>query len=169
MDDRQRMTAMWSAGGVTALVLALLCRRRRRRCCDPSVGGWTGPPAWDGDGQMVNTDAFRSFMAQAMPCWRHDAVSVALAILGVAPGGDAPTGPVTVERAPSAGSGEVDVTLTYDHEGDDSVAATRYRFLLVDEAVVDGTPGVFRLLEGHREFRCQPGRGQTDWGTDLCL
>jgi len=57
----------------------------------------------------------------------------------------------------------------FEHEGDDSVAATRYRFTFVDEAVVGGTPSVYRLLEGVREFRCQPGRGQTDWGPDLCL
>lgn len=168
MDDREQMTAMWWAGGIAALVLALL-RRRRRRCCDPSVGGWTATPAWDGDGRMSNASGFRSFVAQQRPCWRYDAVSGALAILGVDPGGDAPTGPITVERAPSAGSGEIAVTLTYDHGGDDSVAAIRYQFVFVDEAVVGGTPGALLLLEGRREFRCQPGRGHTDWGTHLCL
>jgi hypothetical protein len=118
---------------------------------------------------MTNVDAFRMFVDDARPCWRHYPPAIALAILGIDPSGDEPLEPVIVQRAPSAGSGEVDVTLVFEHEGDDSVAATRYRFTFVDEAFVGGTAGVFRLLEGMREFRCQPGRGQTDWGPAPCL
>lgn len=157
-----------SATGLAALVAALL-RRLRRRCCDASVGAWADDPSWGADGRMTNVAAFVGFVEDRRPCWRHYPVSSALAVVGIDPGSDAPMAPVTVERAPSAGSGEVDVTLVFEHEGDDSVAATRYRFTFVDEGYVGGTSGELRLLEGVREFRCQPGRGHTDWGTELCL
>lgn len=109
------------------------------------------------------------FVEDRRPCWRHYPVASAFAIIGIDPTGDAPMDTVAVDRAPSAGSGEVDVTLTYDVEGDDSVAAIRYRFTFVDEAFVGGSSGTHRLVHGLREFRCQPGRGQTDWGPELCL
>lgn len=157
-----------SATGLAALVAAVL-RRRCRRCCDASIGAWTDDPSWGADGRMTNVASFVTFVDDRRPCWRHYPVAAALAAVGIDPGGDAPMAPVTAERAPSAGSGEVDVTLVFEHEDDDSVAATRYRFIFVDEAYVGGTPGAFRLLEGLREFRCQPGRGHTDWGTELCL
>lgn len=54
-------------------------------------------------------------------------------------------------------------------EADDSLAASRHRFTFVDEAFVGGSSGTYRLIAGLREFRCQPGRGQTDWGPELCL
>lgn len=169
MDSRQQLSA---AGGVAALLtglIAILCRWRRRRCCDASVGGWDQTPTWGENGKMTNVGAFASFVDASNPCWRHYAVSSALAVLGIDPGSDAPIEPVGLERHPSAGSGEVDVILTYEIEGDDSVAGTRYRFTFVDEAFTGGTPGVLRLIDGLRQIRCQPGRGQTDWGTDLCL
>lgn len=160
----------WAApiAGSGALVLALL-RCRRRRCCDPAAGAWPDAPVWAGDGRMSNVAGFVGFVDGADPCWRYDAVSSALAVLGIDPGTDAPIAPVLLERGPSAGSGEVDVVLVRELDGDDSVAAERYRFTFVDEGYVGGTAGAFRLLEGMRQFRCQPGRGQTDWGTDLCL
>lgn len=154
--------------GIVALVLAFL-RCRRRRCCDPTVGAWPDTPTWAGDGRLTNTADFIAFVDGADPCWRYDAISSALAALAIDPGADTPMEPVLVERNPSAGSGEVDVILVRELDGDDSVAAERYRFTFVDEGFVGGTPGAFRLLEGVRQFRCQPGRGQTDWGTDLCL
>lgn len=159
---------MLSATGLAGLVAALLCRLRRR-CCDPAVAAWPDEPAWGDDGLMTNVEAFRSYVESARPCWRHDPIGSSLAILGIDPGADAPIDTVTVDRAPSAGSGEVDVTLTYDLEGDDSVAGKRYRFTLVDEAFVGGSAGTYRLIQGRREFRCHPGRGQTDWGPELCL
>ena len=168
MDTQRWQTAAWPAAGLVALLLAILCRRRRAGC-DGSVGAWDDTPTWGSDGRMTNVGGFAAFVDDRAPCWRYDALSSALAILGVDPGGDAPDGPVLVERAPSAGSGEVDVTLTYDVDDDDSVAGRRYRFTFVDEAFTGGTSGIWRLLEGLRELRCQPGRGQTDWGTDLCL
>lgn len=158
----------FSAVGLLGLIAAIF-RRWRRACCDPAVGGWTEDPAWSADGLLGNVGAFNDFVAETRPCWRHDAISAALAALGIDPSGDAPMDTVVVSRAPSAGSGEVDVTLVYEVEGDDSVAGIRYRFTFVDEAFVGGTAGVYRLVEGRREFRCQPGRGQTDWGPELCL
>jgi hypothetical protein len=168
MDEQRWRTAAWSAAGVIALLLAILCRRRRTGC-DGSVGAWDDSPSWGGDGRMTNVDGFTTFVDDRSPCWRYDAISSALAVLGIDPGSDGPAGPVLLERAPSAGSGEVDITLTYEIEDDDSVVGRRYRFTFVDEVFTGGTAGIWRLLEGLREFRCQPGRGQTDWGTDLCL
>jgi hypothetical protein len=165
---KRKLAGVLSATGLAGAIVALL-RRLWRRCCDPSVGAWTDAPAWGDDGHMTNVEAFQAFVADARPCWRHYPVSASLAIIGIDPAGHGPIDPVTVQRAPSAGSGEVDVTLVFEHEGDDSVAATRYRFTFVDEAFVGGTAGSFRLLQGVREFRCQPGRGQTDWGPALCL
>lgn len=165
---RRVLAGVMSTTGLVGAILALV-RRCRRRCCDPSVGAWTDAPTWGADGHMGNVTTFRTFVDDARPCWRHDPVAASFALLGTDPGSDAPMGPVIVERSPSAGSGEVDVTLVFEHEGDDSVAATRYRATFVDEAFVAGTAGVFRLIEAVREFRCQPGRGQTEWGPDLCL
>lgn len=165
---KRKLAGLVSVTGLLGALLAWL-RRCLRRCCDFSVGPWTDSPAWADDGRMTNVDAFQSFVETTRPCWRHYPSAAALAIVGIDPKGMDPAGPVLVERGPSAGSGEVDVTLTFEHEGDDSVAATRYRFTFVDESFVGGTAGVFRLLEGRREFRCQPGRGHTDWGSELCL
>jgi hypothetical protein len=154
--------------GIVALLLAFL-RCRRRRCCDPAAGAWPVAPTWGSDGKLTNLAGFVAFVDDADPCWRYDAISSALAVLGVDPGGDAPVAPVLVERSPSAGSGEVDVILIREVDGDDAVAAERHRFTFVDEGFVGGTPGAFRLLDGLRQLRCHPGRGQTDWGTDPCL
>ena len=164
---QRKLAGALSATGLAGLVV--LVRRCRSRCCASSVGAWTDAPAWAADGRMTNVEAFRTFVDDARPCWRHYPPAAALALVGIDPGGDAPTEPVTVQRAPSAGSGEVDVTLVFEHADDDSVAATRYRFTFVDEAFLGGTAGRFRLLEGMREFRCQPGRGQTEWSPELCL
>lgn len=168
MQPKTRWTWAGAAAGLAALVLTLL-RCRRRPCCDPAVGAWSEPPTWGGDGKMTNVAGFVGFVEGADPCWRYDAISSALAVLGIDPGSDAPVEPVLVERTPSAGSGEVDVILIRELDGDDSVAAERYRFTFVDEGFVGGTSGAFRLIEGLRQFRCHPGRGQTDWGTELCL
>lgn len=165
---KRKLASVLSATGLAGIVAALV-RRCCRRGCDPSVGAWTEAPSWAADGRMTNVDVFRTFVNDTRPCWRHYPPAAALAIVGIDPRSDEPLEPVIVQRAPSAGSGEVDITLVFEHEGDDSVAATRYRFTFVDEAFLGGTAGVFRLLEGMREFRCQPGRGHTDWGPDLCL
>lgn len=165
---QRKLAGVLSATGLAGIAAALV-RRCRRRCCDPSVEAWTDAPTWGADGRMTNVEAFRTFVDDARPCWRHYPPAAALTLVGIDPGGDEPLEPVIVQRAPSAGSGEVDVTLVFEHEGDDSVAATRYLFTFVDEAFIGGTAGLFRLVEGMREFRCQPGRGQTDWGPDLCL
>ena len=166
---KRRLAALILAATGIAAVMAALRRRKADACCDASVGAWSGLPAWADDGHMTNVGAFVTFVDDVKPCWRHYPPAAALAIVGFDPRGDDPMEPVVIDRAPSAGSGEVDLTLTFEHVGDDSVAATRYRFTFVDEAFVDGTPGVFRLLTGVREFRCHQGRGQTDWGPQLCL
>lgn len=165
---RRTIAGVFSLAGLAGFVAALV-RRCRRRGCDPSVRAWTVAPSWGPDGRMTNVDSFRTFVEEKRPCWRHYPPAAALAIVGIDPRGDEPLEPVIVQRAPSVGSGEVDITLVFEHEGDDSVAATRYRFTFVDEAFLGGPPAVFRLLEGVREFRCQPGRGQTDWGPARCL
>ena len=157
-----------SATGLAGL-LAGFFAWLRRRCCDATVGAWDEDPNWGDDGSMTNVADFRSFVEDRRPCWRHYPVASAFAIIGIDPTDDAPMDTVAVDRAPSAGSGEVDVTLTYDVEGDDSVAAIRYRFTFVDVAFVGGSSGTYRLVHGLREFRCQSGRGQTDWGPELCL
>lgn len=164
----RKSAGMWSAAGLLGAVLAAL-RRYRRRCCDPSVGAWTGAASWGTDGRMTNVGTFQTFVEDARPCWRHYPVAAALALIGIDPGGDPTIEPVIVQLAPSAGSGEVDVVLTFEHEADDSVAATRYRCTFVDEAFVGGTAGSFRLVDALREFRCHPGRGHSDWGPSLCL
>lgn len=161
-------SALLAATGIAALVAAWR-RSRGGAGCDPDVGAWTGTPTWADDGHMANVAAFVDFVRDAAPCWRHYPPAAALALIGFDPRADSPMEPVIVDRAPSAGSGEVDLTLTFEHAADDSVAATRYRFTFVDEGYLGGTSGVFRLLSGVREFRCQPGRGQTDWGPELCL
>lgn len=138
------------------------------RCCDPDVGAWDASPAWASSGHMTNVAALNAFVEDHGPCWQHHPVSAALAILGVDPTSDAPTTPAQVERAPGAGSGEVDVRVVYE-EADDSMAATRSRFTFVDEGYTGGEAGVLRLIEGMREFRCQPGRGHEDWGTTPCV
>lgn len=166
--DRKTSRAL-SATGIGAALLALLRWLRRRRCCDPSVGAWDGAPTWSETGQMTDVEAFQSFVDSARPCWRHYPIAAALAVIGFDPRSDHLSPPATVEQGPSAGSGELDVTLVFEHEDDDSVAATRYRFTFVDEGFVGGTADRYRLLAGLREFRCQPGRGQTDWGPELCL
>ena len=117
---------------------------------------------------MSNVAVFNGFVDDNKPCWRHYPIDAAFAILGIDPTDDAPTTPAQVQRGPGAGSGEVDVTLVFE-EADDSVAATRYRFTFVDEGYTGGHDGVFRLIEGMREFRCQPGRGHEDWGTTPCV
>lgn len=137
------------------------------RCCDPDVGAWGASPAWSSTGHMTNVTALNDFVEDHDPCWRHYPIDAAFAILGVDPTGDAPTTPARVERAPGAGSGEVDVSLVYE-EADDSVAATRYRFTFLDEGATGGSDGVFRLAQGMREFRCHPGRGHEDWGPTPC-
>ncbi len=165
----RRTTRTLTGTGLGVGLIALLRWLRRRRCCDPSAGAFDAGPTWSDTGQMTNVDVFQAFVDDKEPCWRHYPVAAALAIVGFDPHGDPLLAPVTVEQAPSAGSGEVDVTLVFDHEGDDAVAATRYRFTFVDEAFTGGTAGRYRLLAGLREFRCQPGRGHTDWGPELCL
>lgn len=137
-------------------------------CCDPGVGAWASAPEWAASGAMTNVAAFNDFVADSAPCWRHHPVGAALAIIGIDPASDAPTTPLQVTRAPSAGSGEVEVTLV-DEQEDDSVAATRHRFTFVDEGVIGGDDGVFRLVQGLREVRCQPGRGHEDWGPTPCV
>lgn len=163
----RRAAQVLSAVGATSLLGWLF--RRRGRCCDASVGAWPGPASWSASGRLEDAADVNSFVDDERPCWRHLPVDFSLAILGIDPGGDAPTDPPLLERTPGAGSGEVDVRLQYDHEGDDSVAATRYRFTFVDGAFTGGSARHFRLIEGVREFRCQPGRGHEDWGPDLCL
>lgn len=163
---RRTLAGFLSATSLIAVIAK--CLRRRRDCCDPAVGAWPNDATWDSDGQLSNADVFRSFVEDARPCWRHYPIASAMALIGIDPTADAPI-ELSVERAPSAGSGEVDVTLTQNVTGDDSVAAVRYRCTFVDEAYTGGEAGVFRLLEAVREFRCQPGRGQNDWGPQLCL
>lgn len=165
---KRLLALILSATGIAAAVAALR-RRKAQPCCDPAVGEWSGHPSWADDGTMANVDTLVAFVDATKPCWRHYPPAMALAIIGFDPRAQDPMEPVVVDRAPSAGSGEIDLTLTFEHVGDDSVAATRYRFTFVDEAVVDGSPGVFRLLAAVREFRCHQGRGQTDWGPQLCL
>jgi hypothetical protein len=158
------------AAGLTAGILAWLCRRRRAAGgCDPTVGAWPGPPQWSSDGMLTNVAAFVAFVTAEEPCWRGYPIASALAVIGVDPGSAYPEDPVLVESGPSAGSGEVDVRLTYEVTDDDSVAGIRYLLTFVDEAFLGGTAGVYRLVAGLRELRCLPGRGQQDWGTDLCL
>jgi hypothetical protein len=138
-------------------------------CCTPDVGAWSGQPAWASDGRLTNVASFVAFVVAEDPCWRFYPVTSALALVGTDPASQAPEQTVIVDSAPSAGSGEVDVTLTYEGVKDDSVAAMRYRLTFEDEAFSNGTAGAFKLVAGMREVRCQPGRGQQDWGTDLCL
>jgi hypothetical protein len=183
--ERTTRTRTSAAGltGAVAVLLAWLRRRRREQppgdgddgtgaepgCCTPDVGAWPGPPDWAEDGRLTNVAGFTSFVTAQDPCWRHYPVSSALAVIGSDPASTAPQQTVTVDRAPSAGSGEVEVTLTFEVEKDDSVRGVRYRLTFVDEGFTGGTAGSFRLLDGVREVRCQPGRGQQDWGTALCL
>jgi hypothetical protein len=173
-DDTPRRPSTTAAGlaatGVTAGLLAWLCRRRRATGgCEPTVGAWPGPPQWSADGMLTNAAAFVAFVTAQAPCWRHYPIASALAVIGVDPRSADPEDAVLVESGPSAGSGEVDVRLTYEVHDDDSVAGIRYLLTFADEAFLGGTPGVFRLVAGLREVRCLPGRGQQDWGTDLCL
>ncbi|CAN5810006.1 hypothetical protein BH23ACT10_BH23ACT10_08010 [soil metagenome] len=165
---------MLVAGGVAGL-LALVRRRRRRkrrrggRCCASGTIAWPALPSWDADGAMRNVDEFNAFIAEERPCYRHYPEAAAQAILGMDPTGASPQSQFLLRYGPSAGSGETDVTITIESLGDDSVEATRYGFTFADEAVLDGTAGVHRLLVGRREFRCHEGRGHTGWGTEPCL
>lgn len=156
-----------AASGLAGL-LAALCKRKGR-CCRSGTVRWLNSPDWATDGSLANIASFNTHLANARPCYRHYPESAAQAILGMDPAGGSPQAPFTLAYGPSAGSGETDVTITFESLEDDSVAATRYRFTFVDEGFVGGTAGEHRLLHGLREFRCQPGRGHTDWGTDLCV
>lgn len=118
---------------------------------------------------MTNVEAFRTFVDDARPCWRHYAPAAALTLVGIDPRGDEPFEPVLVQRAPSAGSGEVDVTLVFEHEGDDSVAATNYRFTFVDEAFVGGTAGCSGCSRGCASSAASPAEARpTGARTSAC-
>jgi hypothetical protein len=143
-------------------------RCRRSGACAPAAGAWPGPPQWSSDGTMTNVADAVAFVASTNPCWRHYPVASALAVIGTDPATQAPQPAVLIESGPSAGSGEVDVRLTFEVTDDDSVAGVRYLFTFVDEAVLGGSPGHFRLGAGLRETRCLPGRGHQDWSTELC-
>jgi hypothetical protein len=166
----------WVAVGGIAGVLALLGRRRRtkrirerQRCCASGTLMWPDAPAWDDDGAMTNVGDFNAFLIAERPCYRHYPEAAAQAVLGMDPTGASPQAQFVLRYGPSAGSGETDVVITVESPGDDSVEATRYHLTFADEMVLDGTPGVHRLLAGRREFRCHEGRGHTDWGPSLCL
>lgn len=164
---RRALVRLLSLAGLSGLLAWLL--RWWRRCCDPSVGAWTGAPTWDGGGRMTNTGDVRAFVDARRPCWRHHPTAMALAVIGLDPQDSGLVETVELQRAAGGGSGEVAVTATREHEGDDSVAATRYRFVFVDAGFTGGTPGIFLLVDGIREFRCQPSRGHTDWSPELCV
>ncbi|HSJ44806.1 MAG TPA: hypothetical protein VK923_09015 [Euzebyales bacterium] len=165
---------MLVAGGVAGM-LALLRRRRRKRKrtqdhgCASGALMWPDAPAWDADGVMTNVDDFNAFVSAERPCYRHYPESAAQAVLGMDPTGASPQPPFVLRYGPAAGSGETDVVITVESIGDDSVEATRYHLTFADEMVLDGTPGVHRLVAGLREFRCHEGRGHTEWGPSLCL
>ncbi|MCC5947896.1 MAG: hypothetical protein JJT89_05520 [Nitriliruptoraceae bacterium] len=164
---RQRI----ALGGIGGLIAALLAfwRRRRRTCCDPEAGAWSGPPDFSDTGQMTNVDAFAAYVTEHDPCWRTQPIASALAVIGIDPTSADAQDPFTVQQGPSAGSGEVDVVLTFEVTDDDSVAGIRYQLTFVDGDFLDPTEPGFRLVAGLRQLRCQPGRGQQDWGTALCL
>ncbi|MFV0252658.1 MAG: hypothetical protein ACK5H2_04910 [Beutenbergiaceae bacterium] len=158
-----------AGAGVGAALFAWICRRRRKPCCTGGSVLWAGEPQWSADGMMTNVSEANTFLDAETPCYQHYPESVAQALLGMDPVGSAPQPEFRLEYGPSAGSGEVDVRITIEHDDDDSVAATRYLLTFVDGAVTGGASGVFRLVAGLREFRCQPGRGHADWDTTPCL
>ncbi len=160
----KRLVAVTGLAGL----LAALCKPKKR-CCRSGTLAWPQSPDWTPGGSLANVASFNAHLTTARPCYRHYPESAAQAILGMDPAGASPQEPFTLAYGPSAGSGETDVTITFESLEDDSVAAIRYLFTFVDEGYVGGTAGVQRLLHGRREFRCQPGRGHTDWGTDLCV
>ncbi len=161
-----------SIGPESSVVAVPTAYRRGMTRCDPDVGGWHGTPRFSEGGWMTNVDRFVAFVEDVDPCWRYVPVACALAVLGIdawavgAPG----TGGLRIDLADGAGSAEVSVRVTpHQHGQDDSVAAVRYTFVLVDEGASGGKPRRFRLLSGLREVRCQPGRGHRRWAARPCV
>lgn len=141
----------------------------RRRCCVSGNVQWPDTPVWAADGALANVASFNSFVDTERPCYRHYPEAAAQIVLGMDPSGSRPQEAFVLAYHPGAGSGETDVVIILEIDGDDSVAAERYVLTFVDEIVVGGTPGVHRLVYGTRQFRCHPGRGQQNWATTPCL
>lgn len=159
-----RVGGLLGIGGLVAWWL-----RRRCGCCAVGPTSWDAAPTWSTDGTMTNVGAFNAFVAAHEPCWRHYPATAAQVVVGIDVGGGEPTAAITLDQGPGAGSGETDVTIVRDVEGDDSVAAERFMLTFGDEATIGGTTGGHRLLFATRSFRCHPGRGHEDWGTTPCL
>ncbi len=159
-----RVGGLLGVGGLLAWWL-----RRRCGCCAVGPTAWGTAPTWSADGTMTNVAAFTSFVATHEPCWRHYPATAAQVVIGIDVGGGQPTAAITIDQDPGAGSGETDVTIVREVEGDDSVAAERFMLTFGDEATIGGSTGGHRLLFATRSFRCHPGRGHEDWGTTPCL
>ena len=155
--------------GLSGVGAALASWWWRRRCCTAGRLDWPDSPAWSTDGVMTNVGSFTAFVDANRPCYRHYPEASAQAVLGMDPSGSHPQPAFELAYHPGAGSGETDVVVTRDVEGDDSVAGERVTLTFLDEAVTGGTAGVHRLVFGQREVRCHAGRGHEDWSTTPCL
>lgn len=94
--------------------------------------------------------------------WLRDPVEVALRAAGYAtgsPDGLLPDQVTLYQTAPE----QVSVVLLLEGAEDDSVRDVENRIDLAAEE------GLWRVEWAGARWRCQAGRGQQDWGTELCI
>jgi len=125
------------------------------------------PPAERSDYRTAlagETPGFAEFLeayeaAQTEPAdWLRDPVEVALRAAGYAPSYE-PDQVTLYQTAP----GQASVVLLLEGAEDDSVRDIEHR---VDLTAVDN---LWRVEWAGARWRCQVGRGQQDWGAELCI
>jgi hypothetical protein len=126
--------------------------------------GVTDP--WDGelerelDTGVVRAEGFNAFVEEREPAWAVDRLETGAMLAAFHYNRNATT---EVDDGHDD-EGRVVVTATLSDLRDDSVEATRYRFVLDLDA-----DGRYRFVEGTWEQRCQPGRGQQDFEPTPCV
>lgn len=119
--------------------------------------GWEGSVQVDFDTGEVTADGFNDLVDAESPQWAESAQSAVSVLLHL----DQAEG--TVDTDEEAGGDEPVVMVTISELADASVEAMRYRIELAQ-----GDDGLYRFAAGEASWRCQPERGQQEFGTDPC-
>lgn len=124
----------------------------------PPDPGWEGTTELDFATGALTAPGFNELIDAQAPDWATDPLTTVSVLLRL----DRADG--QVEADVQGGGSDPMVVVTNSQLADDSVAAIRYRITLTE-----GSDGRYRFAAGEATWRCQPERGQQDFGTDVCL
>ncbi|MEX1104861.1 MAG: hypothetical protein WEB78_01570 [Ilumatobacteraceae bacterium] len=109
----------------------------------------------------ISAPGFNDFIETQTPAAAGTAIDAAWMLLG----GDTAESGEAADVQEEPGTDEVTiVTVTRSNLMDDSIYATRHRFVL--KRLPDA---LFRFIEGEWSQQCQPGRGHAEFSTELCI